>query len=515
MQKAIISDIATQKGSCAEPLPRPCGIAIFGASGDLAKRKLIPALFNLMRNELLPEQWYVVGLGRTKMSDTEFRKTARESLNQFLPGGSVSPEDAENFERRLYYLSGDSEDPGYHLRLKERLAQLDKEQGVEGNRLFYLATPPGLYADIIKNLGGSGLNHPTDSSHWSRIVIEKPFGTDLPSAQALNQELLQSFREGQVYRIDHYLGKETVQNILFFRFANAIFEPTWNRRYIDHIQITVAENIGIEHRAGYYDQAGALRDMFPNHLLQLVSLVAMEPPAVFESDAVRDEKAKVLKSVRPISPEKVAEFAVRGQYGPGIVNGQQIKGYRQEPGVKPDSMTETFFALKLYIDNWRWEGVPFYLRSGKRLAKRVAEIAVEFKRVPHLLFKSVIGEEIEPNTLVFRIQPDEGIGTKFQAKHPGAKLCMDTVTMDFSYQGSFKVTSPEAYERLLLDCLAGDQILFSRRDWTEYSWSAISPVLDQWAKKAEPGFPTYPAGSWGPKEADDLIERDGRQWRTL
>jgi glucose-6-phosphate 1-dehydrogenase len=515
MQKAIVSDIATNKESCAEPLPEAFGLTIFGASGDLTKRKLIPALFNVMKSGLLPDSWYVVGLGRTKMDDNEFRKTARESLNLFLPSGSVSASDAEKFEKRLYYLAGDSEDPGYYKRLKERFAQLDKEHGVEGNRLFYLATPPNLYPGIIKNLGAAGLNRPAGSSHWSRIIIEKPFGTDLPSAKALNQELLQSFREGQVYRIDHYLGKETVQNILFFRFANAIFEPTWNRRYIDHVQITVAESIGIEHRAGYYEQTGALRDMFPNHLLQLLSLVAMEPPAAFEADAVRDEKAKVLKAVRPIPAVEIAQFAVRGQYGPGVVNGQQTIGYRSEPGVKPDSKTETFFALKFYIDNWRWEGVPFYLRSGKRLPKRVAEISVEFKRVPHLFFKSLIPEQIEPNTLVFRIQPDEGISTKFQAKHPGPKVCMDTVTMDFSYQGSFKVVSPEAYERLLLDCLAGDQMLFSRRDWVENSWSVISTVLEQWQKTPEPGFPNYQAGSWGPGEADKLIEQDGQSWRSL
>ncbi len=515
MQKAIISNIATQKEGSAEPLPEPCGLVIFGASGDLTKRKLIPALFNLMRNGLLPDRWYVVGLGRSTMDDNEFRKIARESLNRFSQSGSVSPSDLGEFEKRLYYLAGDSEDPGYYLRLKERLIRLDKEQGVEGNRLFYLATPPSLYAGIIKHLGSADLNRPTGRSRWSRIIIEKPFGTDLASARALNQEVLQSFREGQVYRIDHYLGKETVQNILFFRFANAIFEPIWNRRYIDHVQITVAESIGIEHRAGYYEQTGALRDMFPNHLLQLLSLVAMEPPATFEADAVRDEKVKVLKAVRSIPPEKIVQFAVRGQYGPGVVNGQQVVGYRREPGVKPDSGTETFVALKLYINNWRWEGVPFYLRSGKRLLKRVAEIAVEFKRVPHLLFKPLISEDIQPNTLVFRIQPDEGISTKFQAKHPGPKLCMDTVTMDFSYQGSFKVVSPEAYERLLLDCLAGDQILFSRRDWVEHSWSVIAPALEQWQKAPEPSFPNYQAGSWGPGEADELIEQDGRRWRSL
>jgi glucose-6-phosphate 1-dehydrogenase len=511
MQKAIISEIATQKESCANPLPQPFGITIFGASGDLTKRKLIPALFNLMRNGLLPDHWYVIGLGRTKMDDDQFRKMAIEALNVFFQGVSVSTADRDKFEKRLHYLAGDSEDPKYYQLLKERLTRLDKQQAVGGNRLFYLATPPGLYAGIIKNLGASGLNRPADSSHWTRIVIEKPFGTDLASARALNQELLQSFREGQVYRIDHYLGKETVQNILFFRFANAIFEPTWNRRYIDHVQITVAERIGVEHRAGYYDQTGAFRDMFPNHLLQLVSIVAMEPPALFEADAVRDEKAKVLKAVRPIPPE----FAVRGLYGPGKTADQRVPGYRQEPGVKPDSMTETYFALKLYIDNWRWEGVPFYVRSGKRLAKRVAEIAVQFKNVPHLLFKSLISEQIEPNALVFRIQPDEGISTKFQAKHPGAKVCMDTVTMDFSYQGSFKVISPEAYERLLLDCLTGDQMLFSRRDWVEHSWSVSDSVLEAWEKIPEPTFPNYPAGSWGPKKADELMEKDGRRWRSL
>jgi glucose-6-phosphate 1-dehydrogenase len=515
MPKATVSCVSPPKVISEEPQANPFGLVIFGASGDLTKRKLIPAFFRMMQAGQLPDRWYVVGSGRTQMDDEGFRKIVKESLQSFKKTGSISAAVWEKFSKRFHYLAGDSQDAKYHVHLRKRLIQLDKEHRTGGNRLFYLATPPDLYSGVIRRLGEAGLNRPGKGARWSRVVIEKPFGKDLASAQSLNRKVAQVFKESQVYRIDHYLGKETVQNILFFRFANAIFEPIWNRQYIDHIQITVAEDIGIEHRSGYYEGSGALRDMFQNHLLQLFCLVAMEPPANFEADAVRDERVKVLKSVRPVPPEKIDQFAVRGQYGPGIVGGQPVAGYRGERGVKPDSSTETYAALKLHIDSWRWKGVRFYLRSGKRLAKRTAEIAVEFKWVPHLLFTPLISEDIHPNTLVFRIQPDEGICLTFQSKHPGPRLCMDTVTMDFNYRGSFKSVSPEAYERLLLDCLIGDQMLFARRDWVELSWSIINPILRQWEEAPDPRFPNYEAGSHGPDEGDELIDQDDRHWREI
>lgn len=515
MAKATISNISPQEVRHEEPRSHSFGLIIFGASGDLTKRKLIPALFRLMSADRLPPRWFVAGIGRTPMDDEEFRKGVRESIERFAEIEAVPEKLWADFSRRFHFISGDSQDPAYFSHLARRLAELEKEHQAEGNRLFYLATPPDLYSGIIRHLGEAGLNRTVEGARWTRIVIEKPFGSDLASARALNQQVSQVFQENQVYRIDHYLGKETVQNILFFRFANAIFEPIWNRRYIDHIQITVAEDIGIEHRAGFYEGAGALRDMFQNHLLQLFCLVTMEPPASFEPEIVRDEKTKAIRSVRPFAADHIDQFAVRGQYGPGGEGPGTVIGYRQESGVKPDSHTETFAALKLYVDNWRWQGVRFYLRSGKRLPKRVAEIAVEFKWVPHLMFKPLIGESIEPNTLVFRIQPDEGISLTFQSKHPGPRLCMDTVTMEFNYRGKFKDKSPEAYERLLLDCLIGDQMLFARRDWVELSWALLTPVLDRWRDKPEPGFPNYPAGTWGPPEADRLIAQDKRNWRSI
>lgn len=512
MVQATVSSISSQQEVSPPMKPESFGLVFFGASGDLTKRKLIPALFRLSQEGLLPDCWYAVGLGRTQMDDKEFRRTMTEALGRFLK----TPPDASSLEKfcqRLYYITGDSQEPSYYVGLCKRLDALDQEYQTKGHRLFYLSTPPGLYPGIIHRLGEAGLNKPDKENAWCRIVIEKPFGTDLASARTLNEMVGKVFDEKQAYRIDHYLGKETVQNILFFRFANAIFEQIWNRRYIDHVQITVTENLGIEHRAGYYEGAGALRDMFQNHLIQLLSLVAMEPPSSFEADAVHDEKVKVLKALRAIPIEKIDTFAIRGQYGPGIVEGQQVPGYRGESGVASDSKTETFAALNLYIDNWRWQGVPFYLRSGKRMAKKSAEIAIEFKQVPHLLFKPLLSEDIAPNTLVFRIQPEEGICLTFQAKHPGLTFCMDSVTMDFNYQGGFKASSPEAYERLLLDCLIGDQMLFARQDWVERSWSLITPLLQHWKETSPLSFPNYQAGTCGPKEADELIERNGRRWR--
>lgn len=513
LPSGVISGEITQQSQCQEAVPQSCGIIIFGASGDLTQRKLIPALFHLCKGNLLPDRWYVVGVGRTGMDDEKFRKTVATSLDGISVGDATDPSLQDSFISRFHYLPGDSQNPRYYASLQKRLIRLDEHYKTDGNRLFYLATPPILYSEIIRQLGVAGLNQSSERG-WTRIIIEKPFGSDLASAQALNKQVRAVFREEQVYRIDHFLGKEAVQNILFFRFANAIFEPIWNRNYIDHVQITASETVGVERRAGYYEGAGALRDMFQNHLLQLLCIVAMEPPASFEAEAIRDEKTKVLRSIRPISTAEVNRFAVRGQYQTGLIEERPMVGYRSEPGVAPQSNVETFAALKVYVDNWRWQGVPFYLRSGKRLAKKATEIAIEFKQIPHLLFKPLLSEKIQPNTLVLSVQPSEGISLTFQAKRPGAKLCMGSVTMDFNYHGAFQVASPDAYERLLLDCLAGDPMLFSREDWIDWSWSILTPILERWKESAAVSLANYEAGTWGPKEADELIERDGRHWRS-
>ena len=498
-----------REGLRLERTPDPCTMVIFGASGDLTRRKLVPALYSLAQQSLLPGGFSIVGAARTPMSNEEFRAKMKEAVHHFLDPGQVDSQVLENCAAGMFYTPTDVKDPASFKRLSELLSDLDQKRGTSGNRLFYFATPPTLYAPLTQLLGSVGLNR---SSGWTRVIIEKPFGHDLESMQVLNKQVLEVFREEQVYRIDHYLGKETVQNILVLRFANGIFEPLWNRRYIDHVQITAAESLGVENRGGYYDQAGVLRDMIQNHLLQIFTLVAMEPPVSLEADAVRDEKTKVMQAVRPIESQHMDQFAVRGQYAAGAVNGQPVKGYREEKNVNPDSNTETYAAIKLLVDNWRWADVPFYLRSAKCLPKRVTEVAVQFRRAPHLLFKD--SEPLQPNSLTLRIQPDAGITLRFGAKLPGQAIQVRTVNMDFRYGTSFGKKSPDAYERLLLDAMLGDSTLFARGDMVEISWRLLMPVLEAWQKPAD-HFPNYESGSWGPRESDEFMQREGRRWRRL
>jgi glucose-6-phosphate 1-dehydrogenase len=489
-------------------------MVIFGASGDLTRRKLLPALYDLHLDGLLPADFAVVGFARSEMTDDQFRQQALEAVRQFSRR-SVDDGRWESFARGLFYTGAGSLELDDFQRLEGLLARVHRERNTGGNRIFYLSVPPSAYSGITRQLGDSGLAaQGKDGAGWARIIIEKPFGRDLETARALNQELAQVFPEEQVYRIDHFLGKETVQNILVFRFANGIFEPIWNRRYIDHVQITAAESLGVEGRAGYYEEAGALRDMVQNHMLQILSLVAMEPPIAFEARAVRDEKVKVLRAVRPLRGDDVARYTARGQYGQGWVYGREAPAYRQEPNVDPASTTETYAALKLYVDNWRWAEVPFYLRTGKRLPKQTTEVAIYFKRAPLLLFRDTAEPaSLESNVLAIRIQPNEGITLKFHAKVPGIAVRIRAVNMDFLYGASFAVQPPTAYETLLLDCLEGDSTLFARRDEIEAAWSLITDVLEGWGTLPSPGFPNYEAGSWGPQQAEELMARDGRAWR--
>jgi glucose-6-phosphate 1-dehydrogenase len=490
----------------------PCAMVIFGAAGDLTRRKLIPALYNLAKSELLSREFAVVGVARTKISTEEFRKKATEDIKEFATE-KVDPDVWEWFVRRLYYLAGDFGDKNLFLQLKDLLDKVDQDHSTHGNHLYYMATSANYFGPVIEQLSAVGLME-EKNQQWRRVIIEKPFGHDLESARALNQQLLRVAGEKQIYRIDHYLGKETVQNILALRFANGIFEPIWNRRYIDHIQISVTETVGVEQRGSYYDQAGTLRDMVPNHIMQLISLTAMEPPVSFRADAVRDEQAKILHAIQPLSAEDVLSRTVRGQYGEGFIGGERVPAYRGEDGVPEDSKTETFVAMKLSIDNWRWADVPFYLRTGKRMPARHTHILIQFRRAPLVLFRETPVDALMPNQLVLHIQPEEGISLRFAAKVPGPSMRLGAVDMSFEYQDYFGSQPSTGYERLLHDCMIGDATLFQRADMVEAGWCVVSPVLDVWKALPPRNFPNYAAGTWGPKDADELLERDGRVWRN-
>src|SRR4051794_20302152 len=507
-------DNPLREGLRLERVPDPCTLVLFGATGDLAHRKVVPALYQLWRTNLLPHEFSVVAIGRRPYDDETLRKDLRESLEKYSRVLPLDEAAWRSFSERIRYQRCDFDNPAAYDDLVTTLDAIDHERGSYGNHLFYLATQPSAFAEIVGQLGRVGLDHERHEGGWRRIVIEKPFGHDLQSAIRLNREVGKVFRESQVYRIDHYLGKETVRNLLVFRFGNGIFEPIWNRRYVDHVQITMAESIGIEGRGAFYEETGASRDFLQNHLLQLLSLVAMEPPATFEADALRDEKVKVLRAVTELSPDQVGKLVVRGQYGPGWVNAQAVPGYRQEPEVNPQSETETFVAAKLTVDDWRWSDIPFYLRVGKRLPKRATEIAIQFKEVPHRLFRESTTDP-EANLLAIRIQPDEGIMLRFGAKVPGLGVDIRNVTMDFTYGSAFSVDSPDAYETLILDALLGDASLFTRADEVEEAWSIVDPIISAWADMPSPQFPNYDAGTWGPPEADEMLAQDGRRWRRI
>jgi glucose-6-phosphate 1-dehydrogenase len=490
-------------------VPEPGIIVIFGASGDLTARKLVPALYDLAAQRRLPMEFAVVGISRTEMSHEEYRERLRGALEKYR-SGEVSEDVWESFSKGIFYLPGDSKKPETYEELKGFLKQLDEERGTSGNRIYYLSSSPSLFSTIVERLGEAGMSEERDGS-YARLVVEKPFGRDLESAKKLNEEIRRYFDERQIYRIDHYLGKDTVQNILALRFSNGIFEPIWNQHYVDHVQITVAEDIGVETRGAFYEEAGALRDIVQNHVMQVLCLTAMEPPVTFDAESVREEKVKVLKAVRPIPEDEVEAYAVRGQYERGWIFGEEVKGYREEDDVAPDSLTETFVALKLFVDNWRWAGAPFYIRAGKRLPKKATEIAIQFRPTPHTMFTRGETRGLEPNVLVIRIQPEEGISLKIGAKVPGSGFEVSSVNMDLLYGTAFLEEAPDAYQRLLLDLMLGDPTLFIRADEAEGAWSILQPVMRAWAESEE--IPTYPAGTWGPEEADELLRRDAREWR--
>jgi glucose-6-phosphate 1-dehydrogenase len=491
----------------------PCAMVVFGGAGDLMKRKLLPSLYHLAVDGLLAKNFGIVAFARNESTTEAFRAQIDAEVPGLI-GGEVRRDVWQRLRDSVHYVRGEFAEAPAYGRLAETLAKIDEERGTGGNYLHYLATPPSFFLECAQQLHHAGLTAETPT-RWRRIIVEKPFGHDLDSARTLNRGLQEVLDERQIYRIDHYLGKETVQNLLVFRFANGLFEPVWNQRYIDHVQITAAEKLGVENRGGYYEEAGALRDMVSNHLFQLLALTAMEPPVSFDADSVRDEKAKALRAIRPLDNADVLTDAVRGQYGEGMVDGVRVQGYRQETKVDPKSRTETFVALRLMVDNWRWAGVPFYVRTGKRMAARATEIAIRFRSVPHVLFRDAGRGGLPPNELVIRIQPNEGVSLRFGAKEPGPGLRIGDVRMDFDYADYFKATPSTGYETLLHDAIRGDATLFQRADNVEASWKALGPILDVWAALTPRDFPDYPAGSWGPVDADHLLSRDGRAWRNV
>ncbi len=491
----------------------PCVMVIFGATGDLTRRLLIPSLYNLGRLKLLPQEFAVVGFAIGAKDEEEFRAQIRDALAEHIPGG-LERDITDRLMERLSFIPSDFNNVAAYQTLRTRLAEIDKKLGTGGNYLFYLATAPGFILTIARQLSAAGFFQDSYPS-WRRLVVEKPFGRDLETARALNRELGQLLAEKQIYRIDHYLGKETVQNIMAFRFANGIFEPIWNRRYIDHVQITVAETLGVERRGAYYERAGALRDMVPNHIMQLISLTAMEPPISFAAHPVHDEQVKVLHALQPLKPDDVLAYAVRGQYGESAKSGPYMPAYRDEPLVAKDSRTETYAAMRLMIDSWRWAGVPFYLRTGKRLPRRVTEIAIQFRRAPFVLFRQTAVDQMTPNSLIMHIQPNEGISLCFEAKIPGPMVRLGPVDMKFNYSDYFGRSCQTGYETLLYDCMIGDSTLFQRADMVEAGWSVVQPVLEVWGNKDPEDFPNYSAGSWGPRSADLLMQRDAREWRQI
>ncbi len=498
-------------GPCAIEIPGPCGLVIFGASGDLTKRKILPSVYRLQKNRLLPEQFFILGTGRTEMSTDRFREELLSAVKNALTNEFDESSWNQLVDKSYYCPIEYAVQETYAQSLKEKLLQLEKRHQTGRNRIFYLAIPPTLYENVISNLGTTSLSR--EEGGYTHVVIEKPFGRDLDSARRLNRIVRNSFDEKQVYRIDHFLALETVQNILMLRFANSIFEPLWNRNYIDHVQITASETLGVEQRAGYYEEAGVMRDMFQNHMFQLLALTAMEPPVSFAAEPVRDEKVQVFNSIKPFPMDRLRDYVAIGQYGRGQIGPSSVPGYREEKGIAPKSVTPTFAAMKVLIDNWRWNGVPFYLRSGKRLSRRRTEISIHFKPVPYLMFSNTLNEPIEPNRLILRVHPEEGLSLFLQTKNPGSEICLNPISMDFRYLGDVLM---DAYEWVLLNCMHDDQLLFVREDGVEKAWALLTPVIERLeATTAANQFPNYAAGSAGPEEADLLMKRDGREWRPL